>query len=265
MRACGALATVDCVPPSPDPIFADNRLARIYDEVDSDRSDLDHYETIVREFDAASVLDVGCGTGSLACRLAASGTEVIGLDPARASLDVARSKPGANLVTWILGDVTKLPAVQVDLAVMTGNVAQVFLTDEDWLATLRSIRRSLDPNGRIVFETRDPAVRAWESWDSGTSSTIVSTIDGDIETWTTVLDVSEPLVTFRHHYRFVEPDDVITSDSTLRFRSLGEIQSSMSDASFVIDEIRDAPDRPGKEFVVIAHPTSGTVCPTTGV
>ena len=35
----------------PDLIFADPRLAAIYDEIDGDRSDLDHYEAIVDEFD----------------------------------------------------------------------------------------------------------------------------------------------------------------------------------------------------------------------
>ena len=55
----------------PDLIFADPRLAAIYDEIDTDRSDLDHYEAIVDEFGARSALDLGCGTGVLACRLAA--------------------------------------------------------------------------------------------------------------------------------------------------------------------------------------------------
>ena len=47
-----------------DPIFAEPRLAAIYDALDADRSDLDHYSAMVEEFGARQVLDVGCGTGS---------------------------------------------------------------------------------------------------------------------------------------------------------------------------------------------------------
>ena len=120
----------------PDPIFADPRLAAIYDDVDGDRGDLDHYEAIVDELGARSVLDIGCGTGAFGCRLAARGLTVVGVDPAQASLDVARFKDGADRVTWLLGDATTLPAMQVAVATMTGNVATAFLTDEEWFATL---------------------------------------------------------------------------------------------------------------------------------
>lgn len=43
------MATVGVLP---DPIFADARLARIYDRLDGDRSDLDAYLAIVDELDA---------------------------------------------------------------------------------------------------------------------------------------------------------------------------------------------------------------------
>lgn len=81
-------------------------------------------EAIVVELGARSVLAVGCGTGVLACRLAGQGLEVIGVDPAAASLDVARAKPGAERVVWLHGDASDLPPLSVDVATMTGNVAQ---------------------------------------------------------------------------------------------------------------------------------------------
>jgi hypothetical protein len=45
---------------------------------------------------------------------------------------------------------------------------------------------------------------------------------------------------------------VLTSDSTLRFRSHDELTHSLLAAGLVADEVRDAPDRPGREFVFIA-------------
>src|SRR5690606_18258147 len=56
----------------PDAVFAHPRLARLYDVFDGDRGDLDVYEALIDELAARSVLDVGCGTGSLASRLAVS-------------------------------------------------------------------------------------------------------------------------------------------------------------------------------------------------
>ena len=148
-----------------DPCFETPRLAALYDPLDPDRADLLAYLGMAGEFCARSVLDIGCGTGTLACVLATLGLEVTGLDPAAASLDIARAKPGGDRVRWVHGDVTALPPLQVDLAVMTGNVAQVFLGDEEWRTVLGAVHGALRPGGRLVFETRDPARRAWEEWD----------------------------------------------------------------------------------------------------
>lgn len=56
---------------------------------------------------------------------------MVGVDPARASLAVGRSKPGAEQVTWVLGDATTLPRDDADLVTMTCNVGQVFLTETE--------------------------------------------------------------------------------------------------------------------------------------
>ena len=117
------------------------------------------YAALVEELGARVVLDIGCGTGTFACMLAALGVHVIGVDPAAASLNVARRKPAADQVRWLQADPTVLPPLQVDLAIMTGNVVQVFLTDDEWAATLRSVRLVLRPGGWLVFESRDPKPR----------------------------------------------------------------------------------------------------------
>ncbi|MCY7396287.1 MAG: hypothetical protein LH468_09090 [Nocardioides sp.] len=49
---------------SPDPAFADPRLAALYDVFDGDRHDLEAYLAITREAAAESVIDIGCGTGA---------------------------------------------------------------------------------------------------------------------------------------------------------------------------------------------------------
>ncbi|MGH3330444.1 MAG: class I SAM-dependent methyltransferase [Nocardioidaceae bacterium] len=240
----------------PDPIFDDRRLAGIYDPLAPDRSDLDAYAAIVDELGARSVLDVGCGTGTFACLLAERGIEVVGVDPAGASLDIARKKPHADRVTWVHGDATTLPPLQVDLVTMTANVAQVFLTDDDWSGTLRGEHTALKPGGRLVFETRDPAQKAWEEWiPELTHARAEIPGVGVVETWCELTDVADTLVSFRWTHVFEADGAVMTSDSTLRFRSQDEVAESLAATGFVVDGVRDAPDRPGREFVFVARRT----------
>jgi len=239
---------------APDPIFADPRLAEIYDPLDPDRSDLDVYAAIVADLGARSALDIGCGTGTFACLLASDGLDVIGVDPAEASLAVARAKPGGARVQWLLGDATTLPAMAVDVATMTGNVAQVFLTDDAWSATVVGAREALRPGGHLVFEVRDPAREAWRTW---TPDETLSRVDlpgvGVVESWVDLAEVRGSLVSFRWTYRFERSGETLTSDSTLRFRARAEIEASLAAAGLALREVRDAPDRPGLELVFVAE------------
>ncbi len=199
------------------------------------------------------MLDVGCGTGTFALLLADAGLDVTGVDPSKASLDVARRKPGAERVRWIHGDATALPPLTVDLATMTANVAQAIVDESVWDGTLRGVHDALRPGGHLVFETRDPAYEAWQGWTRDASYDVTE-IDGvgPVENWADLTLVELPLVTFR--WTFVFPDgEVLISDSTLRFRERDEIQAALEAHGYVVDDIRGAPDRPGREFVFFAR------------
>ncbi|MFE5188226.1 class I SAM-dependent methyltransferase [Streptomyces sp. NPDC056628] len=237
-----------------DDCFGHPRLAAVYDPLDPDRSDLDAYVAIAEESGARRVLDLGCGTGVFALLLADRGIEVVGVDPARASVDVARAKPGADRVRWIHGDATALPPLRVDLVTMTANVAQAIVEPAAWRGTLRGAHDALRPGGRLVFETRDPARRAWEEWTRERSRQVTEVPEtGPVETWFEVLEVRLPLVSFRTTFVFAADGQVLTSDSTLRFRERGEVEADLVARGFVVEEVRDAPDRPGREFVFLAR------------
>ncbi|MEV7215462.1 methyltransferase domain-containing protein [Kitasatospora cineracea] len=238
----------------PDAIFSHPRLAVVYDAFDGKRDDLDSYVGLADELAAGLVIDVGCGTGNLAVRLAANGRRVVGIDPAEASLAVAKSKDGAGTVTWIHGNATALPQLGADLAMMTGNVAQVFLSDDDWAQTLGAVGSALRPGGHLVFETRRPERRAWLEWAADTEPVILEVPGaGTVERHLQVTAVDLPLVSFRCTYRFASDGAVVTSDSTLRFRSRAEVESSLAAHDYRVLDVRDAPDRPGREFVFIAQ------------
>ncbi|TMR08191.1 class I SAM-dependent methyltransferase [Nonomuraea turkmeniaca] len=241
----------------PDAIFAHPRLAPVYDAFDGDRDDLPAYLAIAGELGADRVLDVGCGTGCLAILLAGTGRTVVGVDPAEASLEVAKSKDKSAAVTWVHGDATTVPALHADLAVMTGNVAQVFLTDDDWSATLRGIHAALRPRAYFVFETRRPERRAWEEWAADTAPRVLDVPGiGPVERRQEVTDVALPFVSFRYAYRFLADGTVVTSESTLRFRGRDEVESSLAGHGYRVLDVREAPDRPGREFVFVAERTT---------
>ncbi len=65
--------------------------------------------------------------------------------------------------------------------------------------------------------------------------------------------MSGDLVTFRATYVCTSDGTVLTSDSTLRFRHRQEVEESLLATGFVVDEVRDAPDRPGRELVFVAR------------
>src|SRR5262249_31932490 len=209
----------------------------------------DVYVAIAEDLGARRVLDLGCGTGTFALKLADLGLEVTAVDPEGASLDLARGKHGADRGRWIQGDATALNEVEVDLATMTGNVAQAIVDTADWDRTLCALHDALRPGGSLVFETRDPRAEAWRDWNRDASWRITELVGGGtVESWVELTELRLPLVSFR--WTWIFPDGrQLTSASTLRFRDREEIHHSLTAHGYLVDDVRDAPDRPDRELV----------------
>jgi len=62
---------------------------------------------MLRDLRGRRVLDVGCGTGRHAIRLAQAGADVTAIDFSSGMMGIAKSKPGAERVAWIEHDLTR--------------------------------------------------------------------------------------------------------------------------------------------------------------
>jgi SAM-dependent methyltransferase len=129
--------------------------ARTYDVSVSDwPGEIDFYRALAAEARAkgGKVLELGCGTGRVAIRLARDGVEVVGLDLSGAMLAVAREKSaGIGSLGWIEGDMRAFELGETfHLAIIPGHGFQNLLTAEDQRACLESARRHLAPGGLLV-------------------------------------------------------------------------------------------------------------------
>jgi len=226
-----------------DAEFRDPRLIEVYDAEFPGSPEDDVVLSLVDETPAARVLDLGCGSGRLTVALAAAGHRVTGIDPAGAALDRARRRAGGERVRWVEGTSADAPDDAFDVAVMTAHVAQVFVTPAEWGATLADLKRALVRGGRLIFDSRDPAARAWERWNPVDARQDVTLPDGRVVTVTTeVTAVRGGAVSFRRHYTF--PDGLtLHSDSTLGFRSEEVVRASLATAGFVVERVDGGWDR----------------------
>ena len=98
-----------------------------------------------------SVLDVGCGTGTLAIALRARSphTVVTGLDGDEQILGIARAKPGADTVAWRPGLATAIPAPDGAFDRVVLSLVLHHLTHDDKVAAITEVARVLRPGGRL--------------------------------------------------------------------------------------------------------------------
>lgn len=247
--------------------YNEPRLVALYDEDNAGTWDTDFYADLIGDA-PLRVADVGCGTGSFAVRLARAGHAVTGIDPAPGMLAAARTRDGAETVTWLDGTAVDLPAGPFDAAVMTGHAFQCLLTGAEILETLEAVRSRLAPGGTFYFETRNPAAKAWLAWDSSAAGPEVQESSaGTLEVaWELIAADEQPdgvLVTFEDRTVFLADGARFASRSTLKFTRADVLERLLAQAGFTdVDWYGDwlggaldpATDR---EIIVAARPAAG--------
>ena len=220
-----------------DGLYRDAALARFYD--------LDNGWTADRTFclrlaaGKGAVLDLGCGTGDLAIRIAAGhGAAVTGADPARAMLEIARRKAGAARVRWVEADARWLDLGQrFDLIVMTGHAFQALLTDQDRALALAAVARHLAPGGRFVFDSRNPARREWEDWRPDLSRRGFDDPElGPITAWDDVdWDEKSGVLAYRTSYRVAATGQEFTAGARIAFPARDRLAAQIATAGLAVE------------------------------
>ncbi len=103
--------------------------------------------TYIPDHPAQSILDLGCGTGTLTIQLAELGSRVMGVDSSPSMIEKARERfPG---LTFQICDALALP-FEAEWDVIFSNAVFHWISDHDTL--LESIRHALTPQGILICE-----------------------------------------------------------------------------------------------------------------
>jgi ubiquinone/menaquinone biosynthesis C-methylase UbiE len=135
---------------------ASQLYAELYDlSVPDWPGEMEFYRRLAAQATAAGlpVLEIACGTGRIAVRLAQDGARLVGVDHSADMLEIARRKSaGMPNLRWIEGDMRSFKLDETfGLAIIPGHSFQYMLTPQDQLACLARIRRHLTPGALLVM------------------------------------------------------------------------------------------------------------------
>jgi SAM-dependent methyltransferase len=236
-------------------------LAVLYDDENVWDKSADFYRDLALRNGAKSLLDLGCGTGTVTRGiLQAIGGNGVGVDPAQPMLDVARRKTRDEPVEWIRGDGREIRlARKFDLIIMTGHAFQALLTEADQIALFRTVAAHLAPEGRFAFDSRNPAAREWLEWVPAKSRRVQETVAyGPVEIWNDVNMSPDRILDVQEHYRILSSGKRLRADFRLRFSAPEELWDGMMAAGLAVEHCYGDWDRgafrpDGREIIVVAR------------
>jgi len=107
----------------------------------------------------SEVLDLACGHGRIANRLASRGARVTGLDATPAFLELARADAAARgvVVEYVEGDMRELPWSERFDAVLSWFTSFGYFEDDESRRVLAEAYDSLRPGGELLIENNNVA------------------------------------------------------------------------------------------------------------
>ena len=137
-------------------------LASIYDQLMSD-TPYDKWLHWAQNYwkkhgQPRTIIDLGCGTGSIAIPLAKQGYQVTGIDLSSEMLAIAYEKMHAEQahVTWLEQDMRAFTAQPADSVISFCDSMSYLLEEEDVQETIKRAYQHLQPGGAFLFDVHSP-------------------------------------------------------------------------------------------------------------
>ena len=215
---------------------------------------------IATEFGAARVLDLGCGTGTLAITLAARGFDVTAVDPAGAVSSTNPCRASRRVVRGFMATPRRCRhsprgrSRDDDRKRSSGNRGGRGMAGYTHLRGCARCARARRPfclrDARAVGASLDALTAA----TSRTSSSLLGT-----QSWEEVTKVQWPNPGHvRHHHRLCGRLARRRQVDALAFGNKLRWQAGLLAAGFVLDDVRDAPDSPWSRARVRRARVNGT-------
>lgn len=203
-----------------------NKKAALYYDYFVGKGDIPFFRRLLLRLGGA-VLDMGCGTGTMALDFAGAGLEVVGVDNSPYMLDMADSRRDKltprvkERVEFVEGDMQDFPwDHQFSTAIFARGSFAHLLSSEEQMACLANVRKLLEVGGRIVLDLSPPSI---EFLQGGTKLGETVGVDGDIKLLRTIhtrCDLNRQLC---HHTVIYEQ----YRGGVLQERVLGELSLSL--------------------------------------
>lgn len=130
-------------------------FAYYYDSLMDPQFYEDYYQFIINHCVFDEVLELGCGTGNIAIRLAKANKKVFATDLSTDMLDVAKQKAMAENVNLLLQRVNMSDfstSYEVDLILCLCDSINYLLEPQDVLKTFQNVYKSLKEDGTFIFD-----------------------------------------------------------------------------------------------------------------
>ncbi len=117
-------------------------------------------DRLLEDVDCLSVLDLGCGEGRYARKLAKRGAIVTGIDPVSAFVERAKELLPAGTFLEAFAESLPLPDSSFDLVLSYLSLVDI----QDYVKAIQEMRRVLKPGGRIVVVTVSNLASPSDGW-----------------------------------------------------------------------------------------------------
>jgi SAM-dependent methyltransferase len=220
-----------------EPLYHDHFFAQFYDLQNVWSEDRAYCLDLAKG--CKSVLDLGCGTGSLATAIAKHVPRVVGADPAPGMLEVAQARHGGERVKWIEGDACDIRlGERFDLICMTGHAFQCLRTRDDRAKFMRTLAAHLAPDGRFIFDSRNPVLEEWREWTPElTRLTLQHPQLGEVETWHDVsFDPATAVAAYGTTYSIRASGESSRTEARIAFPPRTEIDELLLEADLRVEQ-----------------------------